>query len=69
MCKLRALELRFPPEFRGWIENLTRLWLWGKAGYPLDREALSFEDWQALAEISRFYEVKDIDAQLQARVL
>jgi hypothetical protein len=25
---------------------------------------LSFQDWQALATITRFYEVKDIEAQM-----
>ncbi len=62
MCKLRAIEERFPEDFRAWLSNLTRLQQWHKAGYPMDREELSYEDWQALATITRFYEVKDLEA-------
>jgi hypothetical protein len=62
VCKLRALEERFPLDFRAWISNLTRLSQWGKAGYPLGEEGLNYEDWQALATIRRFYEVKDLEA-------
>ncbi|HVW07300.1 MAG TPA: hypothetical protein VHC90_01890 [Bryobacteraceae bacterium] len=33
---------------------------WLKAGFRA--EGLSYEDWQALATITRFYEVKDLEA-------
>jgi len=61
-CRLRRIDARFPQEFREWISNLTRLFLWRKAGYNLDSEPLSFEDWAALAEITRYYAVKDAEA-------
>lgn len=64
MCKLRPLEERFPEEFRLWIGNLTRLQQWHKAGYSLEKEGLSFEDWTALAIITRFYEVRDLEAAI-----
>lgn len=46
------------------MANLTRLYTWHKAGYELDGEGLGFEDWQALAVITRFYEVKDLEAAM-----
>ncbi len=49
------------------MANLTRLYLWRKAGYPLAPDDLSFEDWQALAIITRHYEVKDFEAVLRAQ--
>jgi hypothetical protein len=33
-----------------------------KAGYPVDRDELRPCDWQGLAVITRYYEVKDIEA-------
>ena len=64
VCKFRKLEDRFPEEFRGWIGNLNRLHAWRKAGSDLTAEELGFEDWQALATITRFYEVRDIEATI-----
>ena len=46
------------------MENLTRLYTWNKAGYDLGEEGLGFEDWQALAVITRYYEVKDLEAAM-----
>jgi hypothetical protein len=66
VCKLRPLEQKFPAEFRAWVTNLTRLYLWRKAGYPLAADELSFEEWGALAIITRWYEVKDTEAMLRA---
>lgn len=66
MCKRRKLDERFPAEFRGWVENLKRLYLWHKAGYSMDRENLSFEQWDALARITRFYEVRDLQSIMPA---
>lgn len=65
ICKLRPLEERWPADFREWVANLIRLHLWRKAGYALDREPLDFGDWQALALITRFYEVKDLECLIQ----
>jgi hypothetical protein len=62
ICKLRPLDERFPAEFRAWVENLKRLYLWHKAGYSLDSEGLSFEEWGALSYITRHYELKDLQA-------
>ncbi|HZL56926.1 MAG TPA: hypothetical protein VFC21_07585 [Bryobacteraceae bacterium] len=64
ICKFRKLEARFPWEFRVWAQNLTRLHSWQKAGYDLSEEGLTFGDWQALAVVRRFYEVKDIEAAM-----
>lgn len=61
-CRLRRIDARFPQEFREWISNLTRLFLWKKAGYDVNQEPLSYEDWNALAEITRYYTVKDAEA-------
>ncbi len=66
MCKLRELDKRFPVEFRGWLDNLTRPNLWRKTGYPIGRDELSFDEWQALAVITRYYEVTDLEAQVPA---
>ncbi len=62
VCKLKSLEYRFPTEFREWVANLERLYLWVKAGYPLRAYELEFEGWQALAMITRYREVKDFEA-------
>jgi hypothetical protein len=62
VCKLRPLERRFPAEFREWIANLERLYLWVKAGYPLQANDLEWEAWQGLAMITRWHEVKDLEA-------
>jgi hypothetical protein len=64
VCRFRKIEARFPVDFRLWFDNLARLYQWRKAGYSLDSEGLGFQDWQALATITRFYEVKDIEAQI-----
>mgnify|MGYP005868104013 FL=1 len=64
---MRPLERKFPAEFREWVANLTRLYLWRKAGYPLAAEDLEFEEWQALAIITRHYEVKDFEALMRAQ--
>jgi hypothetical protein len=64
VCKLRPLERRFPADFREWIANLERLYLWRKAGYPLRANDLEWEAWQALAIITRYHEVKDLEAMI-----
>lgn len=56
------LDERFPAPFRAWVENLKRLYLWHKAGYSLDSEDLTFDEWTALAYITRHYELKDLQA-------
>ena len=66
MCKTRPLDLKFSPEFRGWVENLKRLYLWHKAGYSLDSEGLTFAEWAALSYITRFYELKDLQSLIPA---
>jgi len=66
VCKLRPLNARFPEAFREWVNNLIRLYLWHKAGYQIESEELDFEQWQTLAEITRYYEVKDAEAMLKA---
>ncbi len=48
------------------MNNLVRLFLWRKAGYPLENEALDYQQWQGLATITRYYEVKDAEAMLKA---
>lgn len=67
MCPFRKFDELYPREFREWISNITRLYTWRKAGYEI-RDELSFEDWQALAFIARWYEVKDLEATAAARI-
>ncbi|MGE5487571.1 MAG: hypothetical protein ACM3ZB_07095 [bacterium] len=67
MCKLKPLERRFPAGFREWVANLERLYLWRKAGYPLQANDLEFEAWQALAMITRYHEVKDLEALMRSQ--
>ncbi len=59
---MAQVEEIFPETFRTWVGNLTRLYQWREAGYGLEAEELGFSDWQALAEINRFYKVKDLQA-------
>jgi hypothetical protein len=68
ICKLRPLEEKYPNEFRSWIENLKRLYSWHKAGYSLDSEDLTFEDWGVLAFLTRYYDLKDLQAIMPAGV-
>jgi hypothetical protein len=56
---MRAIDERFPHEFRGWVENLKRLFLWRRAGYQIPRDELTFDQWTALATITRHYELKE----------
>lgn len=67
MCKLKSLEYQFPAEFREWVANLERLYLWVKAGYPLRANDLEWDAWQALAMITRYREVKDLEALARAQ--
>ncbi|MFB3828961.1 MAG: hypothetical protein ACE15B_19500 [Bryobacteraceae bacterium] len=62
VCKTRPLEEKFSADFRAWVENLQRLYLWHKAGYALESEGLSFEEWQVLGYLTRYYELKDLEA-------
>ena len=64
VCPLRALDERFPAEFRAWVAGLIRLHNWRKAGYPISADELSAEGWDALALITRWYEVKDLEASV-----
>lgn len=64
MCRARSNVERFPDEFRLWIGELERLHWWVKAGYPLDPAALEFVEMEALAMLTRFREVRDIEAQM-----
>lgn len=64
VCKFRPIEERFDTTFRLWVANLTRLHLWRAAGYPLRANELDFEEWNALALITRFYEVRDKEAAI-----
>lgn len=45
--------------------NLQRLYLWREAGYVIEREELDFDQWQALATITRWHEVQDVEATLR----
>jgi hypothetical protein len=45
------------------VANLTRLYLWRKAGYAIAPDELDADQWDALAAITRWYEVKDIEDQ------
>ncbi|MCB1020333.1 MAG: hypothetical protein KDC27_10410 [Acidobacteria bacterium] len=63
---MRASELRFGLEFRGWMAELERLHWWVRAGYPLDPSTLSFEEMEALAMIARYRAVEDMRAQQPA---
>ncbi len=62
MCKLRPLEQRFTLEFRAWVANLTRLYQWHKAGYSLDFEDLSYDEWNCLALITAWYDARALAA-------
>ena len=64
VCKMRALQAQFPPEFRYWVSNLEQLYLWREAGYIIPNDLLDFEQWQALALITRHYKVKDLESTL-----
>ena len=45
---------------------MKRLWLWQKAGYQMEPDELDFEQMQALAQIARYYEVKDHEALIKS---
>ena len=62
VCPLRALDAQFPAEFREWVSGLIRLHNWRKAGYSISADELTSEGWDALALITRWYEVKDLEA-------
>lgn len=64
ICKLGPIEQMFSEPFREWVANLTRIHGWVKAGYRLSPNELSYEEWDALAVITRWYEVKDIQASI-----
>jgi len=49
-----------------WVENLKRLYLWQKAGYPLQADDLSYTEMHALAMVTRWYEVKDQEAVINS---
>lgn len=63
---MRAIDERYPAEFRAAVENLKRLYLWHKAGYSLDSEGLTFGEWGMLAAITRYFELKDLQAIMPA---
>jgi hypothetical protein len=65
VCPLRAVETKYSDEFRAWLANLTRLYGWHQAGYSLDGEELSTDQWDALAAIHRWHRVKDIEDQVR----
>lgn len=44
------------------MAGLIRLHNWRKAGYPISADELTAEGWDALALITRWYEVKDLEA-------
>jgi hypothetical protein len=67
ICKLKPLEERFSLYFRAWVENLRRLYVWRNAGYRIPNEMLDFEQWEALAVISRYHQVKDAEAQIASQ--
>ncbi len=69
VCLLRALDLKFPLDFREWVSNLIRLHNWRKAGYPIPQDELDYEGWQALAWVTRWFELKDLEARMQGAVL
>ncbi len=59
-CKFRSLDQTYTEEWRQWMDNLQRLWLWSEAGYDIRDEDLSFDDWQALAVIARHFKMRDL---------
>lgn len=63
VCPMRRLDARYPAEFRAWVGNLLRLHNWRKAGYVITEE-LSAAQWDALALITRWCEVRDAEAQM-----
>ncbi len=66
ICKFRSLEQQFPPDVRAWVDNLTRLYLWRRAGYSLDREELDFKDWQGLAGVTRCFDAREAQSAAPA---
>lgn len=60
---MRRLDAIYPAEFRAWVEDLVRLHNWRKAGYVITEE-LCAEQWDALALITRWFEVRDAEAQM-----
>lgn len=58
------MEEQFPDEFREWVNAMVRYWLLGRAGFDLMRLDLPSGDWRAIAEINRYYEVKDLEATI-----
>lgn len=64
---MRRLDSLFPPDFREWIDNLTRLYNWRQAGYAIPPDELTFEGWNVLALITRWYEMKDAEARMLTR--
>lgn len=60
---MRRYDALYPAEFRAWVEDLIRLHNWRKAGYVITDE-LSAEQWNAIALITRWFEVRDAEAQM-----
>lgn len=63
VCPMRRLDALYPAEFRAWAGDLVRLHNWRKAGYAITEE-LSAAQWDALALITRWFEVRDAEAQM-----
>lgn len=63
VCPMRRYDTLYPAEFRAWVGDLIRLHNWRKAGYAISEE-LSAEQWDALALITRWFEVRDVEAQM-----
>lgn len=60
---MRRYDALYPAEFRAWVGDLIRLHNWRRAGYGITEE-LSAEQWDALALITRWFEVRDAEAQM-----
>lgn len=63
-CPLRRSETLFGDDFAGYVNSMTRLWMFGQAGFPIGDLDLSSTDWRVIAEIARWHHVKDIEATI-----
>ena len=64
MCRMRPL-LKFTPEFRGWVDQMLRLWHWRRAGYQITEE-IGYEGWAAQVEIEQWFEQAKAKAAAEA---
>ncbi len=64
-CPRRRAYERYPAEFRIWVNSLTDLYDRMEAGFRVNNDELSLEEWRCLARIRQYYRM-DQEAGLAA---